>query len=287
MSETPPARLRELLRQDQPLVAPGAYDAVSARLVERAGFLAVYMTGYGAVASGYGFPDLGLATMSEMVDHAARLAAAVSLPVLADADTGYGNPLNVKRTVRAYERSGVAGIHLEDQVSPKKCGHMADKQVIPTEEMCAKLRAALDARHDPDFVIIARTDAIGPQGFEAAIDRARAYLAEGVDLAFVEAPPTVDQVRRVPGLVGGPCLFNAVLSDKALLPLSDLAQCGYRLVIYPTLTLWIAASAVQSALVDLRQTGDLAGLAERSMTFQAFNDLMGAATLQAEASRYQ
>jgi 2-methylisocitrate lyase-like PEP mutase family enzyme len=281
------ARLRRLLDRDQPLVAPGAYDAVSAKLVERAGFEAVYLTGFGTVASAYGLPDLGLATMTEMAEHAARVATGVSIPVLADADAGYGNALSVKRTVRAYEQSGVAGLHLEDQVSPKKCGHMAGKQVIPLDEMCGKLRAALDARQDPDFVIIARTDAIAPEGFEAAIARARAYLAVGADLAFVEAPATQDQLRQIPQRVGGPCLFNAVLSERgALAPLADLAAVGYRLVIVPTATLWAAAAAVAATLAELRQHGDLARLEQPMMSFREFVELMGAPALEAEASRY-
>lgn len=280
-------RLRQLLAQDRPLVAPGVYDAVSAKLAERAGFAALYVTGYGTVASAYGLPDLGLATMTEMVEHSARIAAAVEIPVLADADTGYGNPLNVRRTVQAYERGGLAGLHLEDQVAPKKCGHMADKQVIPTAEMCAKLHAALDARTDDDFLIIARTDAIGPEGFEAAIARANAYLAAGADVAFVEAPATPDQIRQVPARVDGPCLFNAVLSDKALAPLPDLARWGYRLVIFPTAALWAAAAAVASLLGELRQGGDLTRLEQPMLSFAAFNELIGAPALQAEARRYQ
>jgi 2,3-dimethylmalate lyase len=281
------SRLRQLLRGEQPLVAPGAYDALSAKLVERAGFQAVYMTGYGIVASAHALPDLGLATMTEMVEHAARISAAVSIPVVADADTGYGNALNVKRTVRAYELSGVAGVHLEDQVSPKKCGHMAGKQVIPLDEMRSKLRAAVDARQDEDFVIIARTDAIAPEGFEAAINRAKAYLAAGADLAFVEAPETIDQIREVPARIDGPCLFNAVVSDRgALAPVADLASYGYRAVIFPTATLWATATAVASTLSQLHRDGDLNTVQQPMMAFRDFNALIGADALQAEANRY-
>ena len=279
--------LRQLLHDERPLVAPGVYDGVSARLAERAGFRAAYMTGYGAVASAHGLPDLGLATMTEMVDHAARIAATVTIPLIADADTGYGNALNVQRTVRAYERSGVGGIHLEDQVSPKKCGHMAGKQVIPMDEMCGKLRAAIDAREDPDFVIIARTDAIAVEGFEAAMTRAEAYLSAGADIAFVEAPETLEQLRAVPDRLAAPCLFNAVLSPRgATAPVSDLASYGYRLVIFPTACLWAAASAVAATLDQLGRTGDLSRLAVPSTGFEEFNELMSAPALQAQASRY-
>src|SRR5271155_4968408 len=180
------ARFRELLRRDGMVVAPGAYDCITARLIERAGFDAVYMTGAGTAAT-LGYPDFGLVTMSEMVGNAGRIAAAVDLPVIADADTGYGNELNVVRTVREYERTGVAGIHLEDQGFPKKCGHLDDKEIVPREDWLAKIRAAAAARRDRDFVIIARTDARAVAGFDEAIARANAALAAGADMAFVEA----------------------------------------------------------------------------------------------------
>ena len=282
-----PARLRELLREERLVLAPGAYDGLSARLVEQAGFQAVYMTGYGAVASMLGMPDLGLATMSEMVERAARIADAVSLPVFADADTGYGNALNVQRTVRAYERAGLAGLHLEDQVAPKRCGHMAGKQVVSVEEMCGKLRAAADARQNPDFLLIARTDAIAVEGFESAITRANAYLEAGADVAFVEAPEAGEQLRQVPKLVNGPCLFNAVLSGKAVASTAELAEYGYRLVIYPVTTLYAAAAAVRAVLAELREHGDLAQVQTPTLGFGEFNELIGASAMQAEAARYE
>ena len=282
-----PARLRELLREQRLVLAPGVYDGLSARLGEQAGFDAIYMTGYGAVASMLGMPDLGLATMSEMVERAARIADAVSLPVFADADTGYGNALNVQRTVRAYERAGLAGLHLEDQVAPKRCGHMAGKQVVSTEEMCGKLRAAADARQDPDFLLIARTDAIAVEGFESAIARANAYLEAGADVAFVEAPEAGEQLRQVPKLVNGPCLFNAVLSGKAVASAAELAEYGYRLVIYPVTTLYAAAAAVRSVLTELREHGDLTRVQTPTLGFGEFNELIGASAMQAEAARYE
>ena len=189
-------RLRELLARPEPLVAPGAYDALSARLVEQAGFDVVYMTGFGTTASLAGRPDVGLLTGTEMVDNARRIAAAVDVPVIADADTGYGNAINVVRTVQAYEQAGVAGIHLEDQVMPKKCGHMSGKAVIPADEMAGKIRAAVEARRDPDFLLIARTDAAAVEGLAAAIDRGRAYADAGADVLFVEAPTSEDDIAQ-------------------------------------------------------------------------------------------
>src|SRR5438105_10796446 len=190
-------RLRELLAGPDMLVVPGAYDALSARLIAQAGFPAVYMTGFGTAASVLGQPDVGLLTMSEMVSRAAALAAVVGdRPLIADADTGYGNPINVRRTVREYERAGVAAIHIEDQVWPKKCGHMEGKQVIPVDEMVQKIRAAVDARQDPDFVIISRTDANAVYGLEDALRRGRAYREAGADVIFIEAPRSIEEVAR-------------------------------------------------------------------------------------------
>ncbi len=199
----PRARLRELLAAPAPLVAPGAYDALSARLVEQAGFDAVYMTGFGTTASLIGRPDVGLLSGAEMVDNARRIATAVDVPVIADADTGYGNALNVVRTVQLYEQAGVAGIQLEDQVMPKKCGHMSGKALIGTDEMVGKVRAAAAARRDPDLVLIARTDAVAVSGVDDALERARAYADAGADLLFVEAPTSEADIERVAGELAG------------------------------------------------------------------------------------
>src|SRR5213593_1423213 len=191
-------RLRELLVQQDLLVAPGAYDALSARLIAQAGFPAVYMTGFGTAASVLGQADVGLLTMSEMVSRAATLAAVVGdRPLIADADTGYGNPINVRRTIREYERAGVAAVHIEDQVWPKKCGHMEGKQVISMNEMVQKIRAAVDARQDPDFVIIARTDANAVNGLEDALLRGQAYREAGVDVIFIEAPRSIAELQAI------------------------------------------------------------------------------------------
>jgi 2-methylisocitrate lyase-like PEP mutase family enzyme len=248
---TQAARLRELLRRDGMVVAPGAYDCITARLVARAGFDAVYMTGAGTAAM-LGYPDFGLVTMSEMVDNARRLAAAVALPVVADADTGYGNELNVVRTVREYEAAGVAGIHIEDQGFPKKCGHLDDKEIVPREDWLAKIRAAARSRRDPDFLVIARTDARAVAGFDEAVARANAALEAGADMAFVEAPQTLEEVALVPRLVRGPCLLNVVRGGKT--PLRDLAEAermGYKLAIVPGLLIQNVIGICEKMLSEL------------------------------------
>ena len=203
------ARLRALLESGQTIVAPGAFDPLAARLVEEAGFPAVYMTGFGTSAALLGRPDVGLLTMTEMAGNAGRIAACVDIPLIADADTGYGNPINVIRTVGAFEAAGAAGIHIEDQVAPKKCGHLDGKLVIPADEMAAKIRAATEARADPDFVIIARTDARAVEGFEQALARARRYLEAGADALFIEALTSEAEVAQVArAFPGVPLLFN-------------------------------------------------------------------------------
>src|SRR3954470_784939 len=204
---TQAARLRQLLRRDGMVVAPGAYDCITAKLIAQAGYEAVYMTGAGTAAT-LGYPDYGLVTMSEMVGNAGRIAAAVDLPVIADADTGYGNELNTVRTVREYETAGVAGIHIEDQGFPKKCGHLEDKEIVPREDWLAKIRAAASARRSRDFTVIARTDARAVAGFDEAIGRANDAVEAGADMIFVEAPQTLEEVALVPQLVRGPCLLN-------------------------------------------------------------------------------
>src|ERR1700734_2580187 len=229
------SELRELLRQDGMLTAPGAYDCITARMIEQAGFNTVYMTGAGTAAM-LGYPDYGLVTMSEMVENAGRIAAAVNVPVIADADTGYGSELNVVRTVREYEQRGVVGIHIEDQGFPKKCGHLQNKTIIPLEDYVAKIRAAAGARRDRDFLIIARTDARAVLGFEEAIRRANAALDAGADMAFVEAPESLEEVEAVPRLVRGPCLLNMVWRGKTPDVALDEAQAmGYKLAILPVL----------------------------------------------------
>jgi 2-methylisocitrate lyase-like PEP mutase family enzyme len=245
--------LRELLRRDGMIVAPGAYDCITARMIDQAGFRAVYMTGAGTAAS-LGYPDYGLVTMSEMAENAGRIAAAANVPVIADADTGYGNELNVVRTVREYEQRGVAGIHIEDQSFPKKCGHLENKTIIPLEDYVAKIRAAASARRDSDFVIIARTDARAVLGFEEAIRRANASLAAGADMAFVEAPESLDEVAAVPRLVRGPCLLNMVWRGKTPdVAIDDAQTMGYKLAILPVLLFNAVVGVCDQMLDELKR----------------------------------
>ena len=251
---TAAGRLRALMGERGMIVAPGAYDCIGARLVEQAGFAAVYMTGAGTAAT-LGYPDFGLVTMTEMVANAGRLAAAVGIPVVADADTGYGNELNVVRTVREYEKCGVAGIHIEDQGFPKRCGHLDDKEIIALEDYLAKVRAAAAARSSADFVIIARTDSRASLGFEEAVRRANAALAAGADMAFVEAPQTAEEVAAIPRLVTGPCLLIVVWGGKT--PVFDLAEAerlGFKLAILPGLLFKGAINAFDALLAEVKST---------------------------------
>ena len=234
------------------IVAPGAYDCIGARVIEQAGFPVVYMTGAGTAAT-LGFPDYGLVTMTEMAENAGRLAAAVKVPVIADADTGYGNKLNVTRTVREFQKRGVAGLHLEDQGFPKKCGHLDDKVVIALDDYLAKVRAAAAARTDPDFLLIARTDARAVLGFEEAVARMNGALAAGADMAFLEAPQTMAEVEAVPKLVKGPCLLNVVSGGKT--PVLDLARAerlGFKLAILPGILFQTAMAAFDAALAEVK-----------------------------------
>lgn len=265
------AILRQRLQVPGMIIAPGAYDAIGARLIEQAGFSACYMTGAGTSAA-RGFPDFGLLTMSEMVENAAVMARSVSIPLIADADTGYGNQLNVTRTVREYEARGVAAIHIEDQVAPKRCGHLDGKEVVSRVEFVSKIRAAVQARRMPDFVIIARTDARAMLGLEEAIWRANAALEAGADLAFVEATQTIEEVAAVPRLVRGPCLLNVVPGGRT--PIFDLREAeamGYKLAILPGLMLKAAIQAGDEALAELKATFTAPGVsASVGQTFRRF-----------------
>src|SRR3954468_2533390 len=255
--DTGAAGLRALLERGEPVLAPGAYDGLSARLVERAGFPAVYMTGFGASASLLGRPDVGLVSFDEMAGHARRLVQAVEVPVIADADDGYGNPLNVMRTVNEYEAAGVAALHIEDQVAPKRCGHMDGKDVIDAAEMVEKVRAAVEARRAPDLVIIARTDARAVEGLDAALDRARRYRDAGADLLFVEAPESESDVERVAdALRDVPLLFNWAEGGKTPpMPLPRLRELGFRIVIFPIGALLVAARAIRELTQTLIEHG--------------------------------
>ncbi|MGB3289345.1 MAG: isocitrate lyase/PEP mutase family protein [Burkholderiaceae bacterium] len=248
-------QLRALLSKGEMIVAPGAYDGLTARLVEQAGFPAVYMTGSGTSAA-RGYPDYGLLTMTEMVEAAGVLARTVDIPVIADADTGYGNELNVTRTIREYEMRGVAGIHIEDQVFPKRCGHLDGKEVIPADEFIAKIRAAVAARRSDSFCVIARTDARSVTTFEEAIERANRAAEAGADIIFVEAAQSLHEFASVPKLVKRPCLINIVKGGKTPdITLADAAEAGYRLAILPSLLSVAVIDSCEAALAELKRTG--------------------------------
>lgn len=280
--------LRSLVAPKHGLVVPGAYDGVSARLVERAGFPAVYMTGYGTSASRLGLPDLGYAGLAEMADHARNLAAAVSIPLIADADTGYGNALGVRRTVQAYEAAGVAALHIEDQVAPKRCGHLSGHQLVPLAEFAGKIRAAVDARRDPDLMIIARTDAISAVDFDEALRRGEAAVGAGADVLFIEAPRDEAQVERVAGAFDTPLLYNYASGGRSpMLPFPRLRALGYALILLPIDTLLVAAKAMTGFLAALRAGDDVLSLGDHSMRFAEFNALIGATEQMALADRYR
>jgi len=277
------SRLRELLADPGVVVAPGAYDGLSARLIVQAGFSVVYMTGFGTAASVLGQPDVGLLTMSEMVNRASALATvAGDVPLIADADTGYGNPINVRRTIREYEHAGVAGLHIEDQVWPKKCGHMEGKQVIPMDEMVQKIRAAVDARQDPDFVIIARTDAIAVNGLEDALMRGQAYREAGAGVLFIEAPRSIAELQAIKqAFPDVPLLYNWAESGKTpLLPLDEIHALGFKLVIFPVSMLFAATHAMLELLEQLKRGETSSAFAERMVTFSQFTQNIGLPEIQ-------
>jgi 2-methylisocitrate lyase-like PEP mutase family enzyme len=280
--------LRTLVAGRAGLVVPGAYDAVSVKLIERAGFPAAYMTGYGTSASRLGLPDLGFAGLSEMVDHARNLAAAVRIPLIADADTGYGNALSVRRTVEQYEAAGVAALHIEDQVAPKRCGHLTGHQVVPRGEFAGKIRAAVEARTDPDLLVIARTDAISAVDFDEALRRGAAALEAGADVLFIEAPRHEAQVERIAREFSTPLLYNYAPGGRSpLLPFARLRELGYAVILLPVDTLLVATRAVADFLTDLKRRDDVRELGHRYLDFREFNDLIGVAAHLALAERYQ
>ena len=272
-------QLREKLNQTPMVVAPFVYDALQAKIAERVGFEAVYMTGFGTAAA-RGFPDLGLLTMSEMVENVRTIARSVQIPVICDADTGYGNPVNVWRTVNEYERAGAAALHIEDQVWPKRCGFLAGKQVIPQDEMVPKVRAACDARRDPDTVIIARTDALAVHGWDEVVRRAAAYREAGADLIFVDGIRTLDDLRNyAERLKNLPLLYNG-----QLLPVAELARHGFKLTIYSGTLLQYYQSA-RSALSELKETGAVKPVAQDS-AFRELIDLLGVDEMDALGKKY-
>jgi 2-methylisocitrate lyase-like PEP mutase family enzyme len=278
-------QFRDLLGRGGLTIAPGAYDCITARSIVQAGFGAVYMTGAGTAAT-LGYPDYGLVTMSEMADNAGRIAAAVDVPVIADADTGYGNELNATRTVREYERRGVAGLHIEDQGFPKKCGHLDNKVIVSLDEYLAKIQAAVAARRDPDFLIIARTDSRAVLGFDEAVRRANAALAVGADMAFVEAPQTVEEVAAVPRLVKGPCLLNVVWRGKTPeVAFGEAERMGYRVAIVPGLLFKAVMGVCDAMLSELRST-DCHPVPIHSMTVREAFRRVGADEWDAVSDRF-
>ena len=283
---TPRQTIRELIARRGYTMVPGAYDTLTARLVEQAGFAAVYLTG-GGYSRANGYPDLGLLTLSENVRFIGLTVEAVGIPVVADADTGYGNAINVIRTVREYEKSGVAAFHIEDQVSPKKCGHYEGKEVISLREMVGKIHAAVDTRQDPDLVIIARSDARAIEGLQASIDRVNAYLEAGADVGFVEAPQNIDELRIVAREVKGPALVNVFEGGKTpMVPASELEAMGFRLGIYPSQTHRAAIRAAQKVLAALKENGDTRRIEGELATFQEREDAVGTAGWRALEEKY-
>ena len=257
------------------IMIPGVADALGARLAEKAGFEAAFLSGYAASATLLGAPDVGLLTMTEMAECARRIADAVEIPVFADGDNGHGNATNVMRTMREFERAGVAAIFFEDQVSPKRCGHMSGKQVIPCEEMIAKIRAAADARVDQDLLIMARTDALAVNGIDDAIERMHKYLAAGADMSFVESPESIDQMRRITREIPAPNMANMVPGGRTpILTAKELEEIGFAIVAYPTMLTYTVAHAAQRALAHLQASGTTAGFADM-MQFGEFNRLIG------------
>ena len=279
--------LRTLVEAKQGLIVPGAYDGISAKLVQQAGFPAVYMTGYGTSASRLGLPDLGFAGLAEMADHARSLVAVLDIPLIADADTGYGNALNVRRTVQVYEAAGVAALHIEDQITPKRCGHLAGHQVIPRGEFIGKIRAAVEARTDPDLLVIARTDAISAVDFDEALRRGEAAAKAGADVLFIEAPRDEAQVERVARAFDTPLLYNYAPGGRSpLLPFARLRELGFAIVLLPVDTLLVAVQAIRDFLAAAKARDDVQALKDRYMPFRDFNELIGVNAQLALAGRY-
>ena len=283
----PRPMLKQLLKRNQLLVAPGCFDGLSARLVQEAGFEAAYLSG-GAVARSMGIPDIGLVTMSESIERAAQVTAAVSIPIIADADTGYGNAVNLVRTVREFERVGVAAIHIEDQVTPKRCGHLDGKELISLPEMEKKLEAALATRTDPDFCIIARTDARGVNGLDDAIERGRAFARLGVDALFIEAPQSEQELAEIPRrLPGVPLLVNVFKGGKTpMLPMQRLQTMGYRIAIYPSETQRAAIHAMRATLATLKREGTTESIDASLTTFKERDRVVGLDDWQKIESEY-
>jgi len=282
------AVLRRLLKEEEILLAPGCFNALSARLVEQAGFKAIYVSGAAIAGNFLGYPDIGLTTMSEVLENVRNIVRVTSLPVICDADTGFGNAINMLRTVREFEAAGLAGIQIEDQVMPKKCGHTEGKLLISKAEMVQKVKAAVDARQDPDFVLVVRTDAVAVNGLGDALDRAKVYQEAGADVIFVEAPRTVEEMRRICATIRAPLLANMVEGGgkTPVLPLEELKKIGYRLVIYPVSAHMAAIKAMQEVLAVLKQEGTTARFASRMVPFQEMFEVVGRSNFTALEKKY-
>jgi carboxyvinyl-carboxyphosphonate phosphorylmutase len=268
--------LKELLEKKEILVAPGAHDVLTAKVIEQVGFKAIYMTGYGQAASSLGKPDVGLLTMTEMLDRASKFVSAVELPVIADADTGFGNALGVMRTVEMYERAGVSAIQLEDQVAPKRCGHMAGREVVSMEEMIGKIEAAIEARQDKDFLIIARTDARTTHGFEESLKRVKEYEKAGADIIFLESLESKEEMEILNKEITVPTLANMVEGGRTLLCTNEeLQNLGYNLVIWPTASTYMTAYMMRELMKELKEKGTTEGKMNEMISFKDFNDLIG------------
>ena len=283
----PTTKLRELLALTGIITLPGAYDCIGARFIESEGFPAAYMTGAGTAASRTGRPDVGLITMSEMVDNARRMARAVDIPMIVDADTGYGNVLNVMRTVEEFEAAGVAAIQIEDQVFPKKCGHYEGKQVIPAAEMVQKIRMAVHTRRDKDLVVIARTDAIAVNGFDDAMARARAYDEAGADVLFIEAPRTLEQIKIIGSSFKKPLLFNMATSGKTpMLSTQEMEAYGFKIALFAGTGMYLFAHVMQNFLRDLQRTGSFEQHRDQMMPFTELWKIMGSADIERMEQAY-
>ena len=271
------SRLKSALAAGQFITAPGVFDMISAKVADGMGFTALYATGYGTVASNLGLADVGLATYTDMVTHLGQIARASSTPVIADADTGYGGLLNVRHTVRGYETAGIAAIQIEDQESPKKCGHTPGRRVIPLEEMLLKIEVAVQSRSNPDFLVIARTDARTSLGLDEAIRRGNLFAKAGADIVFVESPETEAEMVRIGGEIDAPLLANMVEGGRTpILPAKRLAEIGYNIAIYPAVGFLAVTAALERVYTHLHQHGDSTGLpASESYGFARMCDLMG------------
>lgn len=284
---TPARRLRQMIESDELTVAPGAFSPIIARQIEECGFPAIYASGAAIAAGIYGMADTGLVTMTETVTAIRNMAMAVDIPIICDADTGFGNAINVRRTVRELEMAGVAGLHIEDQTMPKKCGFFTGHTLVSTEEMCQRIRAALEARNNPDTVIIARTEAIAAKNMDESIARAKAYAKAGADMIFVNGVTSVEDAKRIAAEVPGPLLYNVSTSGKTPHLHEDVIRdMGYSLAIYPAHTLFFALHEIRKLLIDLKQQGTIAPWLDRMIDFEEWKRVTGVPEIEALEKRY-